>query len=300
MDTKKIEKQKFYRKYRGLIFVSPWLLGFCIFSVIPSIASLYMSMTDWGVAGPIEGFVGFKNYINAFTNSQFWDAIIVTVKFVIFGVPLGMVGSLVAALLLNNDVRGNKMFRAFYYLPVVSSGVAIAVMWMWILAPEGLLNMFLGTFGIEPIFWLNDPDYVIPSYVIIAVWSSFSGYLTYLVAIKDVPGALYENSKIIGVGYFENLFKITIPLIRPILTYNLIMAIIASFRKFSDAYVIGGAGGQGKFYMVYFYEVAFRDYKMGYAIALAWILVFIIFILVAIVYKQTPFFEYYSGKKELE
>ncbi len=298
MLDKKEKRKQFFKKNKGLLFVTPWILAFILFTLGPLIASIYMSMTDWGIAGPITGFIGLDNYRQAFTSDGFWHSLHVTVKYAILAVPLGMISSLIAALLLDNKLRGDRVFRVLYYLPVVAAGVAIAVMWKWILAPAGLLNMFLGVFNIDPIYWLNDPQWVIPSYVIMATWSAFSGYLTYLVALKDIPDTLGQNSKILGIGYFENLFKVTIPLMKPILTYNLIMAIIASFRKFSDAYIIGGAGGEGDFYMVYFYKMAFEQYQMGYAIALAWISIIILLVLVALVYKQTPFFEYYSGQKK--
>lgn len=298
MSEKQQKRKQFLKKYKGLLFVAPWIIGFTLFTLGPLISSIYMSMTDWGIAGPITGFIGLDNYKQAFTSDSFWHALNVTVKYAVLAVPLGMISSLIAALLLDNKLRGDGVFRVLYYLPVVAAGVAVAVMWKWILAPNGLLNMFLEIFNISPIYWLNDPKWVIPSYVIMSTWAAFSGYLTYLVAIKDIPETLSQNSKILGIGYFENLCKVTLPLMKPILTYNLIMALIASFRKFSDAYIIGGAGGQGDFYMVYFYRVAFEQYQMGYAIALAWISIIILIVLVAFVYKQTPFFEYYSGQKK--
>lgn len=298
MNSKEIRKLQNKKKYKGLLFVSPWVIGFLIFSFIPLIYSVLMSMTDWGLVGPVEGFIGLENYVTAFTSSDFWQSLSVTVRYALFAVPLTMLASFTSALLLNTNIKGVGLFRTIYYIPVISSGVAIAVMWGWILSPTGgLMNMFLGIFGIAPQAWLYDPELVIPSYVIIAVWGAFSGYLTYLVAMKEVPQSLYDSSRLLGMGYFERLFKVTIPLMKPILIYNLIMAIIASFRKFSDAYILGGAGGEGNFYMVYFYEEAFANYNMGYAVALAWILVFIVMGLMLIVFKYTPFWEYYSGNK---
>lgn len=298
MTEQEVKKIKRRRKYKGLLFVAPWVIGFLIFSFIPLVYSIYMSMTDWGLIGPVEGFIGLENYITAFQSSDFWHSLSVTVRYAIFAVPLTMLASFTSALLLNTKVKGLGLFRAVYYVPVISSGVAIAVMWGWILSPEGgLMNMFLGLFGIAPQAWLYDPELVLPSYIIIAVWGAFSGYLTYLVAMKEIPSSLYDSSRILGMGYFERLFKVTIPLMRPILTYNFIMAIIASFRKFNEAYILGGAGGEGTFYMVYFYQEAFSNYNMGYAVALAWILVLIVVGLMMIVYKKTPFWEYYSGTK---
>ncbi len=288
-------QKKFFKKNKGLLFVLPWVVFFSVFSVIPIFYSVYMSMTDWGLSGPKEGFIGLENYKTAFGSTDFWHSMKVTVQFAVWAVPLSVLSGLTSALFLNTNVRGLRTFRMLFYIPVISSGVAIAVMWGWILSPDGLLNGFLSIFGIETIYWFNDPTFVIPSYVIIATWGAFSGYLTYLVAIKDIPSNLYDTAKMSGIGYMERLVKITIPLIRPIIIYNLIMAIIASFRKFSEAYILGGAGGQSKFYMVYFYEEAFAYYNMGYAVALAWILVFLVVILIALIYKKTPFWDYYTG-----
>lgn len=258
-----------------------------------------MSLTDWGLVGPVEGFIGLDNYVHAFQSSDFWNSLSVTVHFVVWSVPLSMMASLTSALILNSNVKGVSIFRGVYYVPTLASGVAIALMWGWIFSPDGgLLNMFLGIFGIEPLAWLYDPELVVPSYVIMAVWGAFSGFLTYLVAMKEIPRSLTESSRILGMGYFERLFRVTLPLMRPILIYNFIMAIIGGFRKFSDAYVLGGTGDSGKFYMVYFYQEAFGNFNMGYAVALAWILFVIVVGLMMIIYKKTPFWEYYSGMKK--
>ncbi|MGL5021547.1 MAG: carbohydrate ABC transporter permease [Mycoplasmatales bacterium] len=296
--TQKLKLMK-KRKNQGFYFVAPWLIGFFIFTLVPVIFSIYISMTDWGLIGPVTGFIGLDNYVEAFQSDSFYQSLSVTVRYAIWAVPLGMLASLTAALLLNTKIKGLSIFRGVYYLPVISSGVAIAVMWSWILSatPTGLMNQFLGIFNLGPFYWLSDESLVIPSYVIIATWGAFSGYLTYLVALRDIPETLYDSARISGIGYFERLIKITIPLMKPILIYNLIMAVIASFRKFSEAYILGGAGGEGNFYMVNFYKEAFGYYKMGYAVALAWILVIIVLALVALIYKQTPFWEYYSKSK---
>lgn len=298
MDAKEIKRIQRRKKFKGIGFVLPWLFGFTLFALLPSIYSFYMSLTDWGLVGPNEGFIGFRNYVAAFQSSDFWNSLSVTVRFVVWAVPLSMAASLTSALILNSNVKGVSIFRGLNYVPTLASGVAIAVMWSWIFSPHGgLLNKIIGVFGFHGA-WLFDPKLVVPSYIIMAVWGAFSGFLTYLVAIKEVPRSLIESSRILGMGYFERLFKVTIPLMRPILIYNFIMAIIGGFRKFSDAYVLGGAGDSGKFYMVYFYQQAFGNFKMGYAVALAWILFAIVMSLMMIIYKRTPFWEYYSGMKK--
>lgn len=292
-----IRIHKLKKERSGLYFVAPWIIGFFLFGIIPLISSIGMSMTDWGLKGPKTGFIGLQNYIDILQSEEFYTVLLVTMKYAIFAVPLGIISAFFAAYLLNIKIKGSGIFRIIYYLPVVSAGVAVAVMWKYILAEEGLLNQFLGIFGVDAINWFHDAQYVIPAYIIIATWGAFSGYLTYLVAMKDVPESLYDSAKITGIGPIETLYRVTIPLMKPILIYNLILAIISAFRKFSEAYILGG-GEQGKFYMVYFYQLAFDDQEMGKAIALAWILVIIVMALIAIIYKQTPFWSYYSGNKK--
>ncbi len=283
----------FFKNNKGLLFVMPWLVGFLVFGFLPILYSIFMSMTDWGIVGPVEGFIGLDNYADALRSPDMHHSFILTVKYAIFAVPLGMTGAMIAALLLNRDEKGTSTFKVIFYIPIISSGVAIAVMWGWILASgqTGLLNSFLGVFGLGPFGWLTDESFVLPSYIIISVWASISGYLTYLVALKDISKDVYEAAAIEGASPTRRLFSITLPIMKPILMYNFVMAVIASFRKFSEAYILGGAGDQGKFYMVYFYEQAFSYGNMGYAVALAWILVIFVVGMIMLVIKQTPFFD---------
>lgn len=265
------------RKHSGLLFISPWLVGLLLFTVFPMIAAIYISLTNWPIIGE-HAFIGVGNYLDIFKDESFWKSLKITVTYAALAIPLSIITAFIIAMLLNTNIKGLSIYRTAYYLPAIVSGVAVAIVWRWILNPDfGLINIFLKqVFNVEGPAWLYDTKWVLPSYILIAVWGAGGGMLTYLVGLKDIPKDLYESAEMDGAGFFTRLFKITIPFMTPILYYNLIMGTIASFRKFTDAYILGGAGGRGKYYMVYLYENAFAYYKMGYATALAWILFIII------------------------
>lgn len=288
--------KKFLNKYEGFLFILPWVLGFIIFGLIPILEALYIGFTDWNsLTSP--HFVGFKNYIDLFKDDNFINAIKITVKFAVVSVPLGILTSMVLAALLNNPIKGISFFRTALYIPAVVSGVSVALLWRWILDKDfGLLNMILSKIGINGPGWLSDPNWVLPSYILIAIWGAGGGVLTYLAGLQDIPRTLYEAAEIDGAGWFKSFIHITVPMLSPVIFYNLIMGIIGGFRKFNDAYIIGGAGNQGRFYMVYLYENAFNFFKMGYATAMAWVLFIIILSLSLLVFKSSSLWVFYSGE----
>ncbi len=288
---------KNFKKYEGYLFIMPWILGMLFFTIGPIIFAIYIGLTDWNVLTK-PNYIGFKNYIDIFQDENFWNSLMVTVKFAVFAIPLGIVTSLTIAILMNKDLKLIKIFRTIYYLPAVVSGVAVALLWRWVLDPEfGLVNLLLGQIGIQGPGWLSDPNWVLPSYIMMALWGAGGGMITYLVGLREVPKTLYEAAEIDGAGAITKFIKITLPLLTPILFYNLVMGIIGSFRKFTDAYILGGAGNQGKFYLVYLYENAFKFFKMGYATALAWILFVIIFLITLLVFKSSSFWVYYESSE---
>lgn len=263
-------------KWTGLKFLSPWLIGVAVFTAFPMIFAAYISLTDWPILGNAE-FIGLDNYKEILKDEVFWNSLKVTVRYAVLAVPLGILTAFTMSFLLNTNIKGISFYRTVYYLPAVVSGVAVAVIWKWILNPNyGIANSLLGMVGIKGPNWLGDPNWVLPSYLMIAVWGAGSGILTYLVGLKDIPSELYEAAEINGAGFWSKLFKITLPLMTPIFYYNLVMGTIAAFRKFTDVYIIGGAGGEGDFFMVYLYNNAFTYYRMGYATALAWVLFIIL------------------------
>jgi multiple sugar transport system permease protein len=272
------------RKERvGFFFILPWLIGLIVFTLFPMIAAAYFSLTDWTIVGNAE-FIGWENYRRLFTSEDFYYSIWVTVRYAVLAVPLIIATSLMIAVLLDRGYQGVGIFRVIYYMPAIVSGVAVAIVFRWILDPSyGLLNSILNIFHIKGPDWLYDPNWVLPSYLIMAVWGAGGSILTYLAALKDIPQELYGAAMIDGAGTFQKVRYITVPLMTPIIFYNLILGIIGAFRKFTDAYVLGGAGKEGNFVMVNLYNEAFSHYRMGYATALAWVLFAIILLLTIVV-----------------
>lgn len=264
------------REKAGFFFILPWLIGLIVFTAFPMIAAVYISMTDWDIVGNAS-FIGLGNYKMLFSSDEFIRSLWVTVRYAVIAVPLIIATSLTMAVLVSKNRKGSSVFRVIYYMPTIVSGVAVAIVFKWILDPSyGLLNGLLSLWGIQGPDWLYDPDWVLPSYLIMAVWGAGGSLLTYLAALKDIPEDLYGAAMIDGANAFQKVRYITVPLMTPIIFYNLVLGIIGAFRKFTDAYVLGGAGKEGNFYMVYLYEEAFGHYRMGYATALAWVLFVII------------------------
>ena len=271
------------RQRAGFYFILPWLIGLIVFTALPMLAAVYISMTDWDIVGNAH-FIGLQNYVKLFQEENFIRSLWVTVRYAIIAVPLTIATSLTIAVLLSKNYKGTGIFRVIYYMPAIVSGVAVAIVFKWILDPNyGLLNGILRFFHIQGPDWLYDPNWVLPSYLIMAIWGADGGLLTYLAALKDIPEDLYGAAMIDGANTFQKVRYITVPLMTPVIFYNLVLGIIGAFRKFTDAYVLGGAGKEGNFYMVYLYEEAFSHYRMGYATALAWVLFAIILLLTFVV-----------------
>jgi multiple sugar transport system permease protein len=246
------------------------------------LAALYIGFTDWNIAGDAN-FIGLENYRYLLQDSIFWSSLWVTFRYAILAVPLGTFVAFMVAVILSRPMRGVGIYRVIFYLPAVVSGAAVAIIFKWILDPSfGLINGFLNLFGITGPDWLGDPNWVLPSYLILELWGAGSGLFIFLAAIKDVPRSLYESAMIDGANAYQKTRHITLPLVTPVIFYSVVMGIIGSFRKFTDAFILGGAGGQGRFAMVYLYDLAFVDYRMGRATAMAWLLFIIILTLTII------------------
>ena len=230
------------RQRAGFYFILPWLIGLIVFTALPMLAAVYISMTDWDIVGNAH-FIGLQNYVKLFQEENFIRSLWVTVRYAIIAVPLTIATSLTIAVLLSKNYKGTGIFRVIYYMPAIVSGVAVAIVFKWILDPNyGLLNGILRFFHIQGPDWLYDPNWVLPSYLIMAIWGAGGGLLTYLAALKDIPEDLYGAAMIDGANTFQKVRYITVPLMTPVIFYNLVLGIIGAFRKFTDAYVLGGAG----------------------------------------------------------
>ena len=288
----------------GYVFISPWLLGFIVFTVGPMIASLVLSLTRYNITSP-PVFIGLENYIKLFTGDpRFWHSLGITVKFALIAIPLNLTFGFVLALLLNQNVPGVAFWRTVYYLPSVIAGVAVAILWSLIFNPRfGILNWLLSLVGIDGPGWLASPDWAIPALIIMSLWSVGGGMIIYLSGLQSIPTALYEAAQIDGANAWQRLFYITIPLMSPVIFYNLVIGIIGTFQYFTEVYVItatadtglGGPLESTLFYNVYLYSNAFRYLNMGYASALAWVLFLIVLVLTLLVFRSSALWVYYEG-----
>ncbi len=282
----------------GYLFALPWIAGFMLFYLGPIVATFILSFTEYKIPLSPE-WVGLNNYISLFTqDAQFGIALYNTVYYSVFVVPLSICGSLVMAMLMNKDLRGITAYRTAVYLPSVTSGVAVALLWLWLLDPNiGIINYILGKLGLPQPLWLQSEKWAKPALILMQL--SYIGgntMIVFLSGLQGVPQSLYEAADIDGANWWYKFRYITIPMLSPIILFNLIMAVINSFQVFTQAFVMtqGGPNNATMFYVYYLYNVAFWWGRLGYASALAWILFIIVFILTVIQLKLSGRWVYYT------
>ncbi len=282
----------------GFIFIGPWIAGFLILTVGPMVASLVLSFADYPMVAP-PVFIGPANYVKLFTaDPSFWDALKVTLTYALVATPAGLTLGLLVALLMNQNIPGIRAWRTIYYLPAVVSGVAVAMLWMWIFHSRfGLINMALSAVGIQGPAWLGDPRWALLALILMSLWGVGSGMVINLAGLQGIPTELYEAASIDGATWWHKFWKVTLPMLSPVLFFNLVMGVIGSFQYFTNAFVMtnGGPGRSTLFYNLYLYFNAFRYYKMGYASALAWVLFVIIMLLTLLIFQSSPLWVYYEG-----
>ena len=281
----------------GWLMVSPWLIGFICFSALPMFASLIISFTEWDMLSKPE-WVGFENYKTLFFEDPLaLHSLNITILFTIVSIPLNIVFGLALAMLLNTSIRGLAIFRTIFYLPAILSGVAVALMWRWIFSTEfGLLNALLSMIGIEGPAWLTDRIWVLPSFVIMRLWSVGGGMIIYLAGLQSIPTNLYEAAKIDGANWWHRTRFITLPMLSPTIFFQLIVGFIFSMQIFTEAFIMtnGGPADASLFYLLYLYRTAFQYFDMGYASALAWVLFVVILVLTIILFKTGKSWVYYE------
>jgi multiple sugar transport system permease protein len=294
----------------GYLFIMPWILGMFIFSLFPIVLSLLLSLCQWDAITPLHNaqWVGMQNYHNMFVNDQrFWASLRVTGIYSLFSVPLGLVLSVGIAVLLNQKVRGIPIFRTVYFLPSLVGGVSVAVLWWRIFNRDfGILNFvlmklhILQAFGLSPIDWLGNDRYALSAMVIMSLWGVGGGMLIYLAGLLGVPSQLYEAASIDGAGKARQFWTITIPMLTPVIFFNLIMGIIGSFQVFTHAYVMTGGGPNNAtlFYVLYLFQKGFEQFEMGYASALAWVLFAVVLFFTALVMRSSKSWVYYEGARD--
>jgi len=270
--------------YRGLLFASPWIVGFLVFQLVPIIASAYYSFTNFNLFQDPQ-FVGLHNYQRLTSDDLFWKSLFNTVYLTVFGVPISLTAALVAALALNMRVRGQWFFRTVVFLPTVVPVVAATYIWRWLLNGQyGFVNEALAAAHLGQPLWLDDPPWTKPALILMSLWVTGSAMIVFLAALQDVPGIYYEAATIDGAGMWAKFRHITIPLISPVILFETIIAGIFTLQYFTQAYLLsqtrfnaasGGPENSLLVYGVYLFQQGFVNLNMGYASAMAWVLLFV-------------------------
>ncbi|MEF2964970.1 sugar ABC transporter permease [Paenibacillus sp. M1] len=286
----------------GYLFISPWLIGFFALTAYPLFLSLYYSFTNYTLMQPIE-WIGTRNYERIFTaDPKFVDSVKVTFTYVLASVPLKLIAALFVAMILRKAVRGISIYRTAIYFPsLIGGSIGVSLLWRNIFGVDGIFNKIIGVFGLEGKGWITSPDTALGTLILLTVWQFGSTMVIFLAGLKQIPNDLYEASAVDGANKVTQFFKITLPMLSPILYFNLIMGVIGAFQMFTSAFVItnGGPMNATYVYALYLYERAFSRYELGYASALAWImLVMIVLATILISYssKYWVFYETESGR----
>jgi multiple sugar transport system permease protein len=278
--TRRRERREFLA---GMAFLSPTLLVFSVFVLFPVVFSFFLSFHKWNMFSAGTSYVGLDNYLSILTNEEFWSVLKNTAFYTLGTVPLNMVVSLAAAYVLNKKIIGRRFLRTAFFIPVIMSPVAAAVIWRWVYEPNfGMLNYVLGIFGVPSINWLNDPTAAMFALIVMGVWKSFGVNLVLFSAgLQGIPEQYYEAAQIDGAGKWRQFWNVTLPLLSPTTFFILVMSVIGSFQVFDTVYVLtsGGPLGSTKVLVFYLYEHAFKYFEMGYASAVAYLLFALVFAL---------------------
>ncbi len=284
----------------GYLFLLPWFIGFFGLTIGPIISSLYLSFTNFDLL-TAPGWVGTQNYVRMFTNDpKFWASMRVTMFFVIFSVPLKLAFALGIAMLLNRGMRGLPLYRALFYLPsLLGASVAIAILWRQIFAGDGLVNKFLSIFGIIGPSWISNPRYSLWTLIILSIWQFGSPMIIFLAGLRQIPQDMYEAASLDGASRWRQFVKITLPLLTPVVFFNAIIQTIEAFKSFTPAFIISGGTGNPinstLFYTLYLYQEAFAFFRMGYASALAWVLLAIVGLFTAFSFLTSRYWVHYDN-----
>lgn len=288
---------KLEQGYMGFILILPWLIGFCIFKLYPFVSSLVYSFTDYDLFKGVQNVVGFQNYIDAFTKPKNVKALQVTFTYAFMTVPLKLIFALFIAYILNFKIKGVGLFRTAYYVPSILGGsVAIAVLWKALFKNDGVINTILAMLGFEFINFLADKNWALFIICLLRVWQFGSAMVLFLAALKGVPEDLYEAASIDGATKGRQFLSITIPLISPVIFYNLVTQLVQAFQEFNGPYIItnGGPRNATTLISVIVYNTAFKDYKVGMSSAMAWVMFVIVMVLTVIAFVSQKKWVYYS------
>jgi multiple sugar transport system permease protein len=288
------------------LFLSPWLIGLAAFWLIPIVASLLLSFSEYDIITPPQ-WLGLDNYRELFSDRTFWVSIRVTLKYMVLSVPLYIVTGLLLSMVLNLKIRGINLFRTLFFLPAVLSGVAVAVLWVALLNPDvGAVNEVLRAIGIDdPPRWLDSPTWAVPSVVLVGLWGIGGGAIIYLAGLQNISAQLYEAVLLDGAGPWQRFRYVTLPMLTPTLLFVLLTSLIDAFQVFDIAYVLSRGGTQGigdslTFYLINLWDEAFQNGRYGYASAMAWILVLGAAAVILVIFRTSGRWVYYEYDPERE
>lgn len=289
------------RQFEGLLFITPWIIGFALFQFYPFISSLVYSFTNYNILGKAK-FVGFANYVRLFTiDPDFKKSIGVTLLYALISVPGKLTFALIVAMVLNMKLKGVHTFRTIFYLPSILGGsVAISALWKLMFMKEGIINDLLSKVHIPAIDWLGSPNVALITISLLQIWQFGSSMVLFLAALKQIPAELYESASIEGASSLKKFFYITFPMITPIVFFNLIMQSINALQNFTSAFVITNGGPLKSTYLIglKLYTEGFNNFKMGYASAISWVMFMIILIFTLIIFRSSTAWVYYQDGGE--
>ncbi len=284
----------------GYLFISPWLIGFFVFTLIPILASFYLAFTRYDtMSAPV--WSGTENFEKMIEDTRYWSSVRATLYYVMAAIPLRLIFALAVAMLLNSDRRGVGIYRAMFYAPsIVGGSVAVAVMWRQVFGTEGLVNFFLALVGAPRVVWLGDPATAIWTLIILAAWQFGSPMLIFLAGLRQIPAQLYEAAAIDGAGRVAKFFSITLPMLSPVVFFNLVMQTINGFIAFTQALIVTDNGrplDTTLLYVLYIYQRAFQNLQMGYGAAMAWVLLGVIAFVTWLLFKSSSRWVFYESKE---
>ncbi|QKJ20586.1 carbohydrate ABC transporter permease [Microbacterium hominis] len=284
----------------GYGFLVPWLVGFFGLTIIPMVYSLYLSFTSYNIFSPPR-WIGFDNYVRMFTNDpSFIQSAQITLVYVLVGTPITLLAALLVAMLLNYRDKGAGFYRSAFYAPsLIGGSVSVAIVWRAMFASDGPVDQSLSFFGIDLGGWIGNPSLVLPAMILLAVWQFGSTMVIFLAGLKQIPKELYEAAEMDGAGPWHRFRAVTIPMLSPVIFFNLLLGLIGAFQVFSSAYIIsngsGGPAGMTNFITLYLYKRGFSDGQMGYAAAIAWVLLIVVAIIAFILFRTQKSWVHYAG-----
>ncbi|WP_407358609.1 sugar ABC transporter permease [Microbacterium sp. LTA6] len=283
----------------GYVFLSPWLLGFIGLTAGPMLFSLYLAFTTYDIFSSPQ-WTGLANFERMMGDQKFWGSVQITLGYVLIGTPIKLAAALGVAMLLNARSRGSGFFRSAFYAPsLIGASVSIAIVWRAMFATDGPVDGTLSLFGIEMGGWVGIPALVLPMMILLAVWQFGAPMVIFLAGLKGVPAELYEAASVDGAGPWRKFFNVTLPMLSPVIFFNLLLEMINAFQIFASAYIIGsgtgGPAGATNYYTVYLYTRAFRDGQLGYASAMAWVLLIVVGIIAFLMFRTSRSWVHYGG-----